>query len=417
MPTEATDGLQFQANNSALTLNDLLVRATPQAIVRMAWAHDGSILAVGYESGLIELWDIGKRQVVEAIDSVGGAFAWSLLSRRLAWASKEALYITDFDSANARSRRLRGTDSVTSVSWSPDSTKLVFGTGQGHLAVLEESTDVIERVADVASVVKTTVWPHANRFLALISDGSLHSYSLETRGGVALDIEGVTSVTVSRDGSTIAAGTYDGRIRIWTSGQREIGTASGDLLGHNGPIRDLSFSLDGSLLASKAGDQRVIIWQLNPPGAVATIGEHPASDNDGLLFWSSAIAFSPAAPLLATSAQTVRLWNIDAKLLTLMRSAESDLPLGAFEPGDAPGLGSGRTSSAGTSRTDFYVHAPAATAGKTFTAKSADSYSVVLRGGVQVKERAHESALTFLAEHLRTCKVSIANPHPIDLLM
>jgi WD40 repeat protein len=406
--------IQHQAYSPALTLADLLTTEMRQAIVRLGWSYDGSFLAIGYQSGPIHVWDVKARCVTHELHSkaVAGRFAWSSIAPLLAWVSPAGLRIEDLSTNKPRRVHLPGTSSAVSVCWPPESTRVAFGTHEGRLAVFDARTDAAQQIVSGTSSIEAVLWSPENRLLALTADGSLRSYSIDGQHELALDVQHATSLALSPRDNLIAAGTEEGRICLWTQSHEKV-EAGGDFAGHSGAIRHLSFSSDGSLLASKGDDQRVIIWRLSPPGAVAVIKEHPASDDEGLLFWSSAIAFNPSAPLLATSAQTVRLWNIDAELLTPL-----PVDLVEIEPEvGSKGLGSGRSQSAPISRTEFYARAPESVAGQTFTAKSAESYVVVLRGGVQVKERVHENVLAFFAEQLRSKNASIANPHPIDLLM
>jgi len=159
------------------------------------------------------------------------------------------------------------------------------------------------------------------------------------------------------------------------------------------------------------------------------IEELPAQDDEGLFFWSSAIAVNPALPLLATSERTVRLWSFDADLLTISSGDKIELSSELTRPSEdtltelqlsAPGIGSSKRpiSSITPPRIEFYsprissrlAHAP-------LTTKSAESYVVAFRGGVQVKDRQHESAVAILAKHLQTYNAMVGTPHPLDLFM
>ncbi|MDE0012610.1 MAG: dockerin type I domain-containing protein [Candidatus Poribacteria bacterium] len=91
---------------------------------------------------------------------------------------------------------------------------------------------------------------------------------------------GVLSVAISPDGSTLASGDYDKVIRVW---EAKTGELLGTLRGHKAGVTSLAFSLDGSnTLASGSWDRTVQVWDLTPatptvePSQPATPASEPA---------------------------------------------------------------------------------------------------------------------------------------------
>jgi len=67
----------------------------------------------------------------------------------------------------------------------------------------------------------------------------------------------VTALAFSTDGKTLAAGSFDGPIKLWcVSARQEVGS----LKGHLSRIRELAFSPDGRQLASSSYDGTVRLW-------------------------------------------------------------------------------------------------------------------------------------------------------------
>jgi WD40 repeat protein len=91
----------------------------------------------------------------------------------------------------------------------------------------------------------------------------------------------IRSLAFSRDGKTLAAGSYEGVIQLWNiASGRQVGT----LPGHISFVSSLAFSPDGTALASCSADNTLRIWKVqaanqtadsNPVGQVGL--RNPAS--------------------------------------------------------------------------------------------------------------------------------------------
>ena len=112
---------------------------------------------------------------------------------------------------------------------------------------------------------------------------------------------GVSSVSFSPDGTLLASGANNGVIFVWD-------VASGEnvetLTGH-GSIISVSFSSDGTLLASGSSGGRVSVWDVASGKNVETLAGH----TDG----ARSVSFSPDGSLLAagTGDGTVKVWAVE----------------------------------------------------------------------------------------------------------
>ena len=111
----------------------------------------------------------------------------------------------------------------------------------------------------------------------------------------------VHSVSFSPDGTMLASGAEDHTIKLWTVAEK---TNIATLEGHTDRVRSVSFSPDGTILASGSHDQTVRLWDVSTKRNIAILEEQ----KDRI----SSVAFSPDGTTLASGAwdATVRLWDV-----------------------------------------------------------------------------------------------------------
>jgi WD40 repeat protein len=143
---------------------------------------------------------------------------------------------------------------------------------------------------------------------------------------------GVESVAFSPDGSRLASGGLDGRVRLW---EVSTGQCLEVLEGHRGRVWSVAFSPDGKLVASGSADRTIQVWQLDAPKHHTTFQGHTGE--------VLSVVFSPGGKLLASAGvdQTVRLWKVDnGQDLGVLTGHTSEIWSVAFSP-DGQRLASG----------------------------------------------------------------------------
>ncbi|NJM71045.1 MAG: WD40 repeat domain-containing protein [Scytonema sp. RU_4_4] len=114
----------------------------------------------------------------------------------------------------------------------------------------------------------------------------------------------VNSVCFSPDGKTIASGSDDKTIKLWSLDGYLLHT----LTGHGSRVNKVVFSPDGKTIASGSEDTTLKLWSLNGH-LLHTLTGHKDD------IWG--ISFNPDGKTIATASddQTVKLWSLDGQLL------------------------------------------------------------------------------------------------------
>lgn len=134
----------------------------------------------------------------------------------------------------------------------------------------------------------------------------------------------VRSVTFSPDGSILASGADDGTIRLW---QVSDGKLRCTLEGHMGSVSTVAFSLDGLILVSGATDRTIRLWQISDGALLDVLERSLASVNS--------VAFSPDSSILASGAddRAVELWQISKRKMRQALEGHADRVFSvAFSP-------------------------------------------------------------------------------------
>ena len=276
--------------NEVKRLNDYEIHN--DAIRRLAWSPNGTLLASASNDGTVRIFDpangkerktlYGHGDPVEGLD-------WSPDGSMLASASwDETAKIWDFESGD-QIKTLRGGDGALSgVAWSPDGQRLAT-----------VSYKFILRIWD------TKTW---------------ESFQVVTDAH-----EGdIKSVAWSSDGSMIATGGKDGRVNIWDSDTGELIHA---LWGHADYVMGVSWSQQENKLVSGGFDFTVRVWDIEKGEEIYFLDKHKNPVNS--------VAWSPSEPVAASGGWdfTIGLWNLsEGRILKFMRGHRNAIWTVAWSP-------------------------------------------------------------------------------------
>jgi WD40 repeat protein len=203
-------------------------------------------------------------------------------------------------------------DTVFSVAWSPDGTRLASG-GVDWTAQVWRAADGSSITSDTGHTgsVNYVAWsPDGNRFASASDDMTVRVCSAST-GRFLFAYTGHTdmvhSVVWSPDGKRLASGSYDNTVRIWDATN---GTTLKTYTGHTASVWTVAWSPDGTKVASASGfagvippDNTVKIWDVITGATLLTYTGH----KDSVIY----VVWSPDGKRIASGSAdtTVHVWD------------------------------------------------------------------------------------------------------------
>ena len=241
-------------------------------------------------------------------------------------------------------QELKGhTGVVYSVSFSPDGSKIVSGSQDNTVRIWDTASgELLKTLTGYTDWVSSVLFsPDGSRIVSGSYDNTVRIWDTAS-GELLKNLTGhvgwVTTVSFSGDGSRIVSGSWDETIRVWDA-------ASGKLLktlegseGHTVHVDSVSFSRDGSCIVSASqGTHTVRIWDAVSGGLLKTLKGHTG--------WVSSVSFSPDGSRIASGSEdkTIRVWDTASGELLKTLNGHTQKIVSVFWSADGSKIVSGST--------------------------------------------------------------------------
>ena len=322
-------------------LSTLRAHATPATGV--FFSPDGKSLATTADRDFLKLWDCASGSEIKVLESYsrrqGGpkqtatSVSFSPDGTRIAFDSDDSIVIAELASGKELLRIEDHADDKRSVVFSPDGNRLASTTRGESIKIWDaltgrELTHLTGHTREVASVAFS---PDGTRLASGSGDWSVRLWEVASGRQIA-DPAGhqaaVTWVACSPDGSRLASASVDNSIKIWDAATgRQLAHLAG--AGHDRGITCVAFSPDGMQLASSSYDGLIKLWDAVSGKVLCSAKGH----RDGVLH----LAFSHAGSRLASASSdnSIKLWDpASGKELAHLSGHSDGVRCVAFSPDD-----------------------------------------------------------------------------------
>ena len=204
-------------------------------------------------------------------------------------------------------REAKLTLAVTEVRLKASSARELLSQGQGLLAMKEALT-----AAKQLKKLDPSVWEKNNTRPQIITTLEKMLSDIRERNSWKGYKSEVNTVSWSPDGQTLASGSDDGIIKLWSREGQLLQT----LKGHESSVISVSWSPDGKTLASGSDDKTIKLWSREGQ-LLQTLKGH---EN-----WVNSVSWSPDGKTLASGSgdKTIKLWSREGKLLQTLKDEAS----------------------------------------------------------------------------------------------
>jgi len=304
--------------------NGIKIEGHRDVVHSVAWNSTGSRLASGSNDNTARIFSVKNGKTVKLVECTGHSkgvdqLCWNPShAEQMATASGDKTVRIWDARGNGRAANVIETKGENiNISWSPDGNAIAVGNKSDHISFIDTRTMKIFAQKDNDCEINEIKWNQSgDTFFMTTGEGTIHVLDYPTLEHAIAPLPGHTAncicIEFDPKGRYFATGSADTLTSLWNVNEliciRTFARAEW-------PIRNLSFSFDGQLLAAASEDQAINITYIETGDVV-----HKIETPDGTF----SVAWHPTQLLLAfagdekardgdRAAGTIRLFGVAEK--------------------------------------------------------------------------------------------------------
>ncbi|KDN41571.1 hypothetical protein RSAG8_07372, partial [Rhizoctonia solani AG-8 WAC10335] len=302
LSTGAFDPVRIWSVQSGALIVSTSSTSEHRCVRTAAFSSDGSSIISGDDNATISFWDAHTGNLISMQPSEHStqinSISMSSHGSRFASASLDGtIYVWDTVTRQIILGPLKGNKATNQAVFSPNDMYIascteddginLWDAGSGELvASMERYLDYGSIGISTGTVNSVSFSPDSSRLVSCSAHGDvliwdIH-YAARTHTGLRSEQRGIHSACFSADGSQIVTGGRDGGICLWNVHSGEL--ALGPLTGHKGYIVSVAISPSGAYLASASSDQTIRLWGVKGPKGTYKVLDHHTKRAGSLRF-------------------------------------------------------------------------------------------------------------------------------------
>ncbi|KAK4940711.1 U3 snoRNP protein [Elasticomyces elasticus] len=236
-----------------------------------AFHPNTNLLTVCFANGLFSLYEIPSFSNIHSLSMASSPISTVAINKTGEWlalgSSKTGqLLVWEHASESNILKQSSHLDSLTTISYSPDSTRIITGADDGLIKIWDISSGFhIATFTEHSSAVTASAYSRRGNILFTSSlDGSVRAWDMlryrNFRTFTAPTRLSFSCVAIDPAAEVVCAGSHDSfDIHLWSV---QTGALLDQLSGHEGPISTLAFTPDGRYLVSGSWDHTIRVWSV-----------------------------------------------------------------------------------------------------------------------------------------------------------
>lgn len=231
----------------------------------------GGLLTVCFANGLFSLYELPSFSNIHTLSMASSPISTISTNRNGEWlalgsAKTGQLLVWEHQSESNILKQSSHLDTMTSLSFSPDSSRIITGADDGLLKIWDVHSGFhIATFTEHSSAVTGSAYSKRGNVLFTSSlDGSVRAWDMlryrNFRTFTAPQRLSFSCLAIDPAAEVVCAGSHDSfDIHLWSV---QTGALLDQLSGHEGPISTLAFTPDGRMLVSGSWDRTIRTWNV-----------------------------------------------------------------------------------------------------------------------------------------------------------